>query len=189
MRHLAGKVLALAGATLLLAGTQHKAQANDDWFLDGDQSRILTGYKIAPVPLHLTRKSDVKLVGLGSYLVNAVGGCNDCHTNPPYAPGGNPFQGQKKVVNAAHYLAGGVAFGPFISRNLTPQGPKGLPAGHTYAEFRQIMRTGVDLDHVHPMISPLLQVMPWPVYQDLTERDLQAIYEYLSVIPTATPGP
>jgi hypothetical protein len=51
------------------------------------------------------------------------------------------------------------------------------------------MRTGVDLDHVHPMISPLLQVMPWPVYQDLTERDLQAIYEYLSVIPTATPGP
>src|SRR3982750_584686 len=96
MRHLAGKVLALAGAALLLAGTQHKAQANDDWFFDGDQSRILTGYKIAPVPLHLTRKSDVKMVGLGSYLVNAVGGCNDCHTNPSYAPGGNPFQGQKK---------------------------------------------------------------------------------------------
>ncbi len=188
MRHLAGKVLALAGAALLLGTMQHKAQANDDWFSDNDQSRIAIGYKIAPVPLHLTRKSDPRMVGLGSYLVNAVGGCNDCHTNPSYAPGGDPFKGQKKVVNSAYYLAGGQAFGPFLSRNLTPEGAQGLPAGRTYAEFRQIMRTGVDLDKLHPQISPLLQVMPWPTYQEMSERDLKAIYEYLSVIPPATPG-
>jgi len=188
MKHFAGKALTIAGLALLLVGIQHKAQANDDWS-DGDQSRVLVGYKIAPVPLHLTRKSDVRMVGLGSYLVNAVGGCNDCHTNPSYATGGDPFMGQKKVVNAAHYLAGGQSFGPFISRNLTPEGPKGLPAGRTYAEFRQIIRTGVDLDHLHPQFGPLLQVMPWPTYQEMTEKDLQAIYEYLSVIPPATPGP
>ena len=87
-----------------------------------------------------------------------------------------------------HYLAGGMAFGPFISRNLTPEGPKHLPAGRTFAEFRQIIRTGVDLDHLHPQISPLLQVMPWPTYQDMSDQDLKAIYEYLSVIPPATPG-
>jgi hypothetical protein len=69
----------------------------------------------------------------------------------------------EKVVNAKHYyLAGGQAFGPFISRNLTPDGPKGLPAERTFAEFKQIIRTGVDLEHLHPQISPLLQVMPWP---------------------------
>ncbi len=30
----------------------------------------------------------------------------------------------------------------------------------------------------------LLQVMPWPVYGKMTDRDLIAIYEYLSAIPS-----
>ncbi len=51
------------------------------------------------------------------------------------------------------------------------------------------MRTGIDLNHLHPQISPLLQVMPWPTYQEMTEHELRAIYEYLSAIPPATPGP
>src|SRR5690606_38167492 len=55
--------------------------------------RILRGYQISPVPLDL-RGKDLELVGLGSYLVNAAGGCNDCHTNPPFAPGGDPFMGE-----------------------------------------------------------------------------------------------
>jgi hypothetical protein len=64
MKHLAGKVLTLAGLAVLLVGIQHKAQANDDWFPGSDQSRILIGFKIAPVPLHLGRR-DPRLVGLG----------------------------------------------------------------------------------------------------------------------------
>jgi hypothetical protein len=31
--------------------------------------------------------------------------------------------------------------------------------------------------------------MPWPVYQSMSDRDLHAIYEYLSAIPHAEPGP
>ena len=38
--------------------------------------------QIAPVPLSLAGLNR-DLVGLGSYLVNAIGGCQDCHTNPP----------------------------------------------------------------------------------------------------------
>jgi len=57
---------------------------------DESESRIKRGFAIAPVKLNLVEKNRA-LVGLGSYLVNAVGGCNDCHTNPNYAPGGNPF--------------------------------------------------------------------------------------------------
>ena len=47
------------------------------------------------------------------------------------------------------------------------------------------MRTGVDLeDDEHPPgNTPLLQVMPWPVYGKMTTCDLQAVYEYLRAIP------
>lgn len=152
-----------------------------------EAQRVERGYKIAPVRLSLRGKDPV-LVGLGSYLVNAAGGCNDCHTNPPFAEGGDPFAGQPKKVNAENYLAGGTAFGPFISRNLTPDA-NGLPAGLTYAQFKQTMRTGIDLKNAHPQISPLLQVMPWPVFQSLTERDLRAMYEFLRAIPHAEPAP
>ncbi|MEP7305125.1 MAG: hypothetical protein ABJA98_06370 [Acidobacteriota bacterium] len=129
------------------------------------------------------RHKDRDLVGLGSYLVNAVAGCNDCHTNPSYLPGGNPFQGQLKQVNASHYLAGGAQFGPFTSRNITPG--MGLP--ETYSEFRTIMRHGIDFDKLHPQFGPLLQVMPWPAFQDMDEHHLRAIYEYLTSIPPALP--
>ena len=151
-----------------------------------DQSKVRQGFNIAPVPLDLHGKNR-DLVGYGSYLVNAVGGCNDCHTNPSYLPGGNPFFGQPKQVNAAHYLGGGMPFGPFVSRNLTPE--NGLPAGRSYEDFVKIMRTGIDLDHAHPQFGPLLQVMPWPTYQSMTDRDLRAMYEYLRSVPPATPGP
>ena len=70
---------------------------------DNDRYRIARGYEIAPVPLDL-RGLDRNLVGLGSYLVNAAGGCNDCHTNPPYATGGDPFAGQRKRIGIARTL-------------------------------------------------------------------------------------
>jgi hypothetical protein len=45
------------------------------------------------------------------------------------------------------------------------------------------MRTGIDPDQAHPQFGPFLQVMPWPAFQDMTDKDLHAIYEYLSAIP------
>jgi hypothetical protein len=144
--------------------------------------KIKRGFHIAPVPLDLEGKNR-KLVGLGSYIVNAQGGCNDCHTNPPHAPGGDPFKGEPEQINVESYLAGGQAFGPFTSRNLTPC-KDGEPKW-TFEEFLQIIRTGVDLeDDEHPPgNTPLLQVMPWPVYGKMTRCDLRAVYEYLRAIP------
>lgn len=151
--------------------------------------RILKGFRIAPVPLNLQEK-DVALVGLGSYIVNAQAACIDCHSNPPYKEGGNPFLGQRKKINVEGYLAGGTAFGPFISRNLTPDA-EGLPAGLTFNQFRRVMRRGTDFKQIPPHVpsdeGDLLQVMPWPVYEDMTNHDLGAIYEYLKAIP-ARPG-
>ena len=141
-----------------------------------DASVIQRGFEISPVPLDLKDKNRA-LVGLGSYIVN-TGGCNDCHTNPPYVDGGDPFQGQPEQINVNCYLSGGMEFGPFISRNLTPDS-NGLPAGLTLDQFIHTLRTGEDPDNP----GELLQVMPWPVFGKKTTRDLTAIYEYLRSIP------
>lgn len=153
-------------------------------------SRVIRGFKIAPVKLNLQGLNPV-LVGLGSYIVNAQGGCNDCHTVPQFAPGGNPFMGEPEEINAATYLAGGGVFGPFTSRNLTPRA-NGLPANLTRDQFLEVMRKGTDFKNRHPQISPLLQVMPWPVYGKMTTVELLAIYEFLRAIPslpTTVPPP
>jgi hypothetical protein len=149
---------------------------------------IERGFAIAPVPLNLEGRNRA-LVGLGSYRVNAGGGCNDCHTNPPYVMGGDPFNGEPERINATNYLAGGTAFGPFQSRNLTPDLRSGRPADLTFEQFLETLRTGRDHKNLHPQFGPLLQVMPWPVYGKLTDFDLRAIYEYLSAIPHAEPAP
>lgn len=166
---------------------------------DDDDPRIRRGFEIAPVSLDFGRR-DRDLVGLGSYIVNAVAGCNDCHSAGPetqFLQGGNPFFGQPKQINPATYLGGGRDFGPYpgptspvhiVSRNLTPDS-SGLPiGGDSFEEFKVTMTTGHDPDQLHPNLPPpfdgkLLQIMPWFVYQDMTEHDLRAVYEYLSAIP------
>jgi hypothetical protein len=144
----------------------------------------LIGLRIAPVRLNLKGKNH-ELVGLGSYILNAQGGCNDCHNNGmQYHVGGNPFLGQHKQVNSAGYLVGGAVVFGVTAPNLRPElgTTPPLPAGRTYAQFAAEMRTGIDPDDGH-----ILQVMPWPDFQDMTHQDLRAIYEYLSALPAVQP--
>jgi hypothetical protein len=209
-----------------------RASADDD----DTNSKIKIGLEIAPVPLNFARRNKA-MVGLGSYLVNAAGDCNGCHTagGPPnfnYAAGGNPYFKQPPKVDPTVYLSGGTDFGPvgtptgpngyagpdMITRNLTPN-KEGVPEGGiSLSEFKDILRHGTDFDHIHPTCTPdqiteienggtpvciptspgntpdgdLLQVMPWPTFSNMTDKDIEAIYEYLSAIPcidntTSTP--
>jgi hypothetical protein len=135
-----------------------------------------------PYPLDF-RKGKRKLVGLGSYIVNAQAVCANCHSCPTYASGGNPFVGQPTKLNTTNYLAGGVPFGPFESHNITPDSA-GKPFGLSFTEFLEIMRTGHEPDEP----GEILQVMPWPIYANMTTHDLRAIYEFLKAIPPAQPG-
>jgi hypothetical protein len=172
----------------------------------GRDSRIDIGLDAAPVPLNMAKKN-VALVGLGSYFVNVVGDCNGCHSaGPPtqYVKGGNPYMSQPKHVNPATYLGGGRDFGALIpnsahiiSRNLTPDSSGLAIGGDSFAHFVQVIRTGVDPDHLHPPCTGapdascipapfdgnLLQIMPWPNLKSLSDYDLRAIYEYLSTVP------
>jgi hypothetical protein len=106
-----------------------------------------------------------------------------------------------------------------IARNLTPN-RWGVPeGGMSLSEFKDIMRHGMDFDHIHPTCtsdqiieindgllpvciptSPgntpdgdLLQVMPWPTFSHMTDKDIEAVYAYLSAIPcidnTTSPPP
>jgi len=227
LEHVASRAAVVALAAIGVVGiliSPLRVQAQES-----EASLIQQGFAIAPVPLNLAGKNHA-LVGLGSYLVNAVGDCNGCHTagGPPnfnYASGGNPYFGQKQVVDPAVYLSGGANFGPvgtptgpfgyagpnMITRNLTPDQFGRPEGGHTLSEFKQILRTGTDFDHIHPTCTPqqltaiiaggapppiciptspdnpvvgdLLQIMPWPTFSHMTDHEIEAIYEYLSAIP------
>lgn len=206
----AGTVVTLVA--IVLAGMSIKApraHADDD----DTKSRSQIGLAIAPVPLNMDGK-DPDLVGLGSYIVNAQSGCNGCHSKGPateFTVVGNPYLlpppngpfGGTTQINPTTYLGGGRDFGPYpglqhlYSRNLTPDKSGRAEGGHTFQEFRTILRTGKDYDHIHPTCvgapngacvpapfnGDVLQVMPWPVYQNMTDHDIRAIYEYLSAVP------
>jgi hypothetical protein len=206
----------------ILFSSKSGQAANDNNSVQDEKQMIQVGLAVASsegISLNMNQK-DPDMVGLGSYLVNVIGDCDGCHSSGPpnqFAPGGNPyllapaFSGIKKI-NPNTYLGGGRDFGAFpspnntvhiVSRNLTPDSA-GLPEGHTLSDFKQIMRTGIDMDHAHPncpintpnclLSAPLppgvppfngalLQIMPWPAFQNLTDRQLTAIYTYLSAIP------
>jgi hypothetical protein len=162
-----GAIVALVAITLAVVSMKApRVQASDD---DTD-SRVRIGFQIAPVPLNL-RGKDRALVGLGSYLVNAIGDCNGCHSSGsaplgfyPYVTGNNPYFSQPEKIDPTVYLDGGANFGTvgtptgpnkytgpaIITRNLTPDKNGRPEGGHTLAEFKQIMRHGTDFDHIHP---------------------------------------
>ncbi|MBZ5603088.1 MAG: PKD domain-containing protein [Acidobacteriia bacterium] len=205
------KWILIATLSALAASAQTQTQTLDPEM----QAKVLKGLQIAPVPLNMVGLDPV-LVGYGSYLVNATAGCNDCHQGNPqqqWAAGGNPYFGQHATLNQATYLGGGRDFGAFpsstgnfphiISRNLTPDG-SGMPAGGmSLSQFTQVLRTGVDFDKVHPTCTgapdgnclpapfngALLQIMPWPSFSNLTDRDIQAIYTYMTAVPCLEGGP
>jgi len=181
-------------AAALLGGRTLKADE------DNDESKIKRGFEIAPVRLNVKGKNRA-LVGLGSYIVNAQGECNGCHSAGPqteYVGLNNPYFGNPAVVNPQTYLGGGRDFGEFPaagttgihikSRNLTPNAAGETLSGDSFEQFLHTIRTGIDPDHLHPNLpfpfnGNLLQIMPWPAYREMTDRDLRAIYEYLGAIP------
>ena len=179
--------LAVVGGVALGCGSEDSPDPTQDQHAEDtvgaeDRERIEKGLELSPVPVNL-EGLDRDLVGLGSYIVNAQGACNDCHTNPPFAPGGNPFLGEPERINTEHFLAGGMVFGNVVSPNITPD-EEGLPGGYTFEEFLALMRTGREADEG----DEILQVMPWPIYGKMRDQDLRAIYEYLRAIPPAQPG-
>src|SRR4051812_11089427 len=113
----AGPVMAVTVLAVLLThspGVRAQGGENDD------ESKIQHGLAIAPVPLNLTGKNRA-LVGIGSYIVNAVANCNGCHSAGPsteFTSNGSPYllppiYSGKTQVRPETYLGGGDNFGQF----------------------------------------------------------------------------
>jgi len=182
--------LTLLGVTALALMVVHVGKGVARGDADSDH-RILLGLQIAPVPLNMAGK-DPQVVGLGSYLVNTVGGCNGCHSVQEFAVGGDPFQGQPKIIDMATYLAGGVTFTGddgklYVSPSLRPLMGTSLPNGLSYPQFLSGLRFGTDFNsHGGVNQGVIQQVSPWPAFRYMTDGDIQAMYVYLSALP---PGP
>ena len=214
---------AVAIALVGLHVESNKVHADDNH--DSDENLVEIGLRIAP-PFINTAGKDLKLVGLGSFIVNAQADCNGCHGSDPaneFPPTNNPYflapNNFPVKYNQATYLNGGQNFGPvgpgvvkdpksplfggpglgpnIISRNLTPDYTGNPEGGNDLSTFMTILRTGHDFDHLHPncggsvtdncynapVNGAVLQVMPWPKYQNMTDHQLKAIWTYLGTIP------
>ena len=117
-----------------------------------------------------------------------------------YLNGGQNFGpvGPGIVQDTTSPLYAGPGLGPnIISRNLTPDHTGNPEGGNDLQTFMTILRTGHDFDKLHlncsdvvtdncyqwPVNGAVLQVMPWPLHQNMTDRQLTAIWTYLSTVP------
>jgi hypothetical protein len=141
----------------------------------------------APLGLSLNGKTTGQLesIGYGSYLVNAVAACNDCHQQVVPGTAGPP---------SFKYLGGGTEFDipgagggmKIYARNLTPDPTTGLKL--TEDQFIQVFETGADFKGVTGTAAPTksLIVMPWPTFRWMTKADKKSIYAYLKAIPAVS---
>lgn len=135
----------------------------------------------------------------GRYLVN-TSGCADCHTplkmgahgpepdaarhlsgHPqgfaiaaPVAPPPGPWM----VTIASSGTAYSGPWGLSFSANLTPDMETGL-GRWSENDFLQTIRTGRHLGRGRPVLPP----MPIPVYSQMTDDDLKAVFAYLKSLP------
>jgi mono/diheme cytochrome c family protein len=111
----------------------------------------------------------------GSYLVNGVLTCGNCHT--PRAKGG--------VFDMSKQLSGGpqVFDEPaFVVRgsNITPDKETGI-GSWSEDDIKKALQEGV-----RPNGTPLAPIMPYAFLKILTPRDLDAVVAYLKSIPAVS---
>jgi mono/diheme cytochrome c family protein len=105
----------------------------------------------------------------GSYLVNTVLTCGNCHSpkGPPTAVAGKDF-------------SGGLSWDepPFkvTAPNITPDKATGI-GSYTDAQLKTVLRKGIKRDGV-----PVAMVMPSGFYEIMTERDMNAVIAYLHTL-------
>ena len=105
----------------------------------------------------------------GSYLVNTLLTCGNCHSpkGPPQAIAGKDF-------------SGGLSWDepPFkvTAPNITQDKDTGI-GNYTDAQIKTVLRKGVKPNGV-----PVAMVMPSGFYEIMTERDLNAVVAYLRTI-------
>jgi hypothetical protein len=147
---------------------------------------------------HTSDPANEYVFGNNPYLLNFTAPRQ--YNQATYLAGGSNFGpvGPGIVKDMTSPLYGGPGLGPnIISRNLTPDHTGNPEGGNDLATFMTILRTGHDFDKLHlncsdvvtdncyqfPVNGAVLQVMPWPLHANMTDRQLKAIWTYLSTVP------
>jgi mono/diheme cytochrome c family protein len=121
---------------------------------------------IAPIPL----PSSDDPVARGKYIVT-LANCHTCHSPT-----------QKTEPISGRMLAGGVhfttPFGAFVSANITPDPESGV-GKWSKEDFYKLFRTGVRKGGAQLTAN----FMPWYIYKNMTDADLDAVIAYLRSIP------
>lgn len=126
------------------------------------------------------------LIERGDYLVNHVLLCNDCHSErdwtlysgpamPPLGAGRPCMDKDTKAVGIDFGTAGFP--GRLCIRNITPDIETGIGAW-TDGEIVRAMREGVSRDG-----EALFPIMPWFMYQTMSDEDAAAVIAYLRAQP------
>ena len=112
----------------------------------------------------------------GSYLVNTIMACGNCHT--PRGADGKPV--------TDHFLAGGgltLATPAFTvtAPNITPDKETGI-GSWSDAEIKRALLTGMRPDHGHLAGVELAAIMPANFYKALLPEDIDAVVTYLHTV-------
>ena len=166
----------------------------------------------APAPASTPAQPAQSAVERGAYLAGAAGGCDDCHTPKKMTPNGPepdmsrrlaghpageklaPIPGPNVMapdrwmaLTNAHLSAWAGPWGISFARNLTPDMATGL-GSWTEDMFIKTIRNGKHQGEGRTLLPP----MPWPVYKNLTDDDLKALWAFLRSLPAinnAVPDP
>ena len=134
----------------------------------------------------------------GKYLVT-TSACHDCHTPTKMGPNGpepdmsRALSGHPESIKittgpklASPWMAAGSdtftawsgPWGLSFTANLTPDNNTGI-GQWSEQMFIDTIRKGKKMGAGRDLLPP----MPWPVYRNMTDDDLKAIYAYLKTIP------
>jgi mono/diheme cytochrome c family protein len=163
-----------------------------------------------PTDPAITSATPQNPVDRGRYLVT-IGACHDCHTPKTFtapepqpdmsrALSGHPASEKIGSIPAGliapdkwgavtnnHLTAWAGPWGVSFARNLTPDMATGL-GSWTEEMFIKAIRLGKHQGEGRPILPP----MPWPMYREMTDEDLKAVFAYLRTLPpiqNAVPDP
>lgn len=131
------------------------------------------GYPVYPEVNYNSGVASPKVIREGEYLVKA-GDCISCHTNETRHESGPAFAGGLKMKTP---------FGDIYSSNITPDKETGI-GKHKKWQFRNALRNGIRVDG-----SYLYPVMPFVHFNLLTNREVDAMFAYLSSIEAKSNRP
>jgi hypothetical protein len=147
------------------------------------------GLDIAPVPLALTGRTSrqIEMIGNGSYIVNALADCPNCHGSGPgtYLGGGGCVPGDAGPPGCSGLQFATPNF-TVTARNLTPDTATGLKLSED--QLVTAIRTGADFHTMGDGGAPsqTMLVMPWLTFRWMSDYDLRSIWWYLQAIPAVS---